>query len=350
MFLKNIDMNKKLIINENLNWPVLEENESKIILELIESNFKAYQSTIKRKKTPPKYLRLKKDTVVESIKPIKLENNESGILLKQRFRLGINAVTKTLETEPNIVKFVLVCRSCAPLKLLTRHLHIMCAQLSIPAGCINNLSGSLAKFLNIKSVSAFALCDESLVKTNEKMTHLDEVANGVSILVNQISEKIRKHLKALDNPLSSKIGLSKELIENTRTLKLEELLDESESNMKEIEMVDSKIQNSPGAEKCEEFGSDFISFDLKKSNEDISFNSPNFIQFNDDYGNVESTIEVEDSEFKKFPHFDRNKKRKLNAPIQKSINRKKTKNSSNFKFNKLKLINKKENNNNRKKK
>ena len=350
-------MNKKLIINENLNWPLIDENDSKKILEIIESNFKSYQSTMRRKKTPPKYLRVKKDKK-ECVEPMNLENEEInfeyGILLKQRLRLGINAVTKTLEKEPQVVRFVLVCRSCVPLKLLTRHLHIMCAQLNVPAGCVSNLSKTLAKFLNIKSVSAFALCDESLIKKKETDIKFEKVSNTVSCLVNEISEKIKKYIKTLENPFSSKIGLSKELIDNTQMLKLEELSNESESNTVEIEMTDSKVESSSVTEKNEDFGSDYISFDIKNSNEQISFESKDFIVFNDDYEKIEDIDDVVQILDKKFEnrqhHLDPNRKRKLNAPFHKPKNNKNSKNTDNFKFTKLKLVNKKENNKNSKRK
>lgn len=344
-------MNKKLIINENLNWPLLDETASKKILETIESNLKLYQSTIKRKKTPPKHLRAKKETVqAEESKNLENEKSESiepGILLKQRLRLGINAVTKTLETEPNIVKFVLVCRSCVPLKLLTRHLYIMCAQLNVPAGCVNNMSKYLASFLNIKSVSAFAICEESLVKHEGKNKQFEKESCAVSILLNEISEEIKKTLKPLENPLSSKICLSKELIENTKLLKLEEFSIESDSSVPAIEMTDAKNEITTEPEKCEEFGSDFILFDTEKASEEISFNSSNFILFNDDYENIEDSAVICDKQFENYPSFDRNRKRKLNVPFNTlKIN---SKNSSNMKFTKLKLINKKENNINKNK-
>ena len=347
-------MNKKLIINENLNWPLLDETASKKILEIIESNLKLYQSTIKRKKTPPKHLRAKKETIqVEESKHVVNEKSESiepGILLKQRLRLGINAVTKTLETEPNIVKFVLVCRSCVPLKLLTRHLYIMCAQLNVPAGCVNNMSKYLASFLNIKSISAFAICEESLVKYKEKNKQFEKESCAISILLNEISDEIKKNLKPLENPLSSKICLSKELIENTKLLKLEEFSNESDSNMPAIEMTDAKNEVTTDPEKCEEFGSDFISFDTEEASEEISFNSSNFILFNDDYENIEDSAIMGDKQFENYPSFDRNRKRKLNVPFNTPKINKNSKNSGNMKFTKLKLINKKENNINKNRK
>ena len=359
-------MNKKLIVNENLVWPHLDDSSSKKIIDLIEANLKPYQTAIKREKTLPKHLRKKKAkaTATESqgvntkeISPnpapqnvMDSEKTQCGMLLKKRFRVGINAVTKTLENEPGIIKFVLVCQSCSPLKLLTRHLQIMCAHLNVPAGCCLNLSKSLAKYLNVKTVSSFALCDTSLLRKSEETSSLEKENGVVTKLVNDLSDKIRKLLKPLDNPLSANVGLSKELIENTKLLQLDE---SKQQSLPETQLeVEMKIESASECEHIEEeFGSDFISFNaVNKNTREVSFDSNSFILFNDDYDEKgveddETTTAVSET---RAVFMDRNfKKRKLNDYANKKLTDNK---NHNFKFNKLKLISKKENNKNRRNK
>ena len=186
-------MIRKLIVNENLGWPQIDQADCKKVTEIIETNLKKYPG-IKRERTLPKRFRDNK-----SSQPILNanvdENKKIASMLKQHFRLGINSVTKSLEREPNNLKFVLVCSSCSPLTVMTRHIQIMCSQLNVPAGCIINLSNSLSKLFNLKTISAFGIC-----YPKEQFENSSDENKEILDLLENLTTQIKKLLLPLKNP------------------------------------------------------------------------------------------------------------------------------------------------------
>lgn len=197
-------MNRKLLVNEQLEWETLGADENEKILQVIENQIKLYP-TLKRKKTLPKKKRQKakelKETFSDDQKPAQITVDD---LFKKHIRIGINAVTKELERNPKNVRFVLVCRTCKP--ILTRHLFIMCSQFDIRAGSVQNLSERLSKIFNLKTVGAFAIC-----RSYHKLEDKDTNPSGIELeprLV-ELTNKISQFLPQLRKPFSLKPELKR---------------------------------------------------------------------------------------------------------------------------------------------
>ncbi len=184
-------MNRKLIVNEQLNWPQLAQHENQNILKLIEDFIKLYPS-LKRENTLPKKAR--------QTRPVKVFTPLEAVI-KSHIRLGINSVTKELESNPANVRFLIVCRSCKP--ILTKHLYIMSSQSNVKASCVDGLSEKLAKFLNVKTVSAFAICraDSASLK--------DEINIEAEKILSELSNQLIKNLSDIKNPFSIRSDLNK---------------------------------------------------------------------------------------------------------------------------------------------
>lgn len=166
-------MNRKLLVNEQLEWPVLSASQNELLLKIIE-NFVKLHPSLKRKKLLAKKLRRK--AVINDDKEMPATVN----LMKNHFRIGINSVTRELEKDPLNVNFVIVCGSCKP--ILTRHLYIMSAQSNIKASSIKDLSPRLSKYFKVKTVSAFALCQI------QKLDNETEIYRVLSELNSQVVE------------------------------------------------------------------------------------------------------------------------------------------------------------------
>lgn len=197
-------MNRKLLVNEQLEWETLKAEENEKILQVIENQIKLYP-TLKRKKTLPKRKRQKakelKETSSGDQKPAQPTVDD---LFKKHIRIGINAVTKELERNPKNVRFVLVCRTCKP--ILTRHLYIMCSQFDIRAGLVQNLSERLSKIFNLKTVGAFAICRSSH-KLEDKDTNLLGIELESRLV--ELTNKISQFLPQLKKPFSLKPELKR---------------------------------------------------------------------------------------------------------------------------------------------
>jgi len=184
-------MNRKLIVSEQLNWPQLALTENESILKIIEDFIKRY-TALKREKTLPKKIRKEKPTKICS--PFE-------VFIKSHIRLGINSITKELESDPTNVRFLIVCRSCKP--ILTKHLYIMSSQSNVKAGCVDGLSQRLAKILNIKTVSAFAVCHANPDSLKDEM-HI-----GAEKILSELSFQLIKNLTDIQNPFSIRTDLNK---------------------------------------------------------------------------------------------------------------------------------------------
>lgn len=252
-------MNRKLLVNELLGWSDLNESNNENIISLIETQFKSYPE-IKRKKTPPKKIRIK----LKENMDIMEQSPNLAKYLKSHLRFGINSITKELEkgTENNIL-FVLVCKSVKP--LLTRHLQVMCAKLNIPAGCVYNLSEKLAKYFNLKTIGAFALTKEESINTDS------ELSKQARELILDLANKIIPILPLVRNPFKINHDLPRV------DLKINEK-DNDEVKTQIVELLDNKE-----IEEMDTFGSDFISLDKKNSKTSVNFDSNKFILFNDDF-------------------------------------------------------------------
>lgn len=283
-------MNRKLLVNDLLSWSDLNETENQRIITLIESQFKSY-ADVKRKKTLPKKIRLenKKNNQLNKIETI-------GSTLKNHLRFGINSITKELEKDPNNLLFVLVCKSCKP--ILTRHIQVMCAKSSIPAGCVKDLSDKLSKFFNLKTVSALAVTKRILNKSDETSDLLTQSKE----IIKDLALKIVPILPVVKDPFSAKASNS--II--TTEIKID--MDQ--------EIITAPIQmiEAPSEEEMEHFGSDFISFKASDTKQ-IGFESNKFILFNDDYSDHEPNDQEEDNSI--FENFNNIRKRKLTTIVQK---------------------------------
>ncbi|CAF0794688.1 unnamed protein product [Brachionus calyciflorus] len=272
-------MNRKLIVNENLGWPDINEADSKKIVEFFESFLKANQS-LRRKKTLPKKLRLKKEA--ENAVNDK-KSDDFGKYFKKYIKIGINSITKTLETNPNSLAIVLICRSCKPLTVLTRHIQVMCSISNVSAGCVHNLN-NLSKILNIKTVTAFGICKNNELESNSiyKKTHDD--------FLNELDQKVVNLLPQLKNPFTSNDYL------NPTFLCIEDV--NNELNKVDLnEEIDRmpKFSNREWSNAQENFGSDFISIDKSLKKSFTNFDDDNFILFDDrDQRNFNIDIESMD--------------------------------------------------------
>ena len=327
-------MNRKIIANDLLNWPEINKVESDRVIALIEDALKPFSQLIRRKKTPPKRIRLKIKKKESQLKDLSMnetdesnlkesttpdqekQSNEKEIVtkcLKNLIKIGINAITKELENAPHNVKFVLVCESNRPLSIMTRHLQIMCFNSNVPAGCIDGLSSRLAKFFNIKTISAFAICDEmSLIKSDA--TTSDEIyLLKAKDIAKQLAEKVSKCIPCLKYPFkSSSENISEEINQiQIDTETIQEIVPKILTETKEP-------KNPPfesDTEDMETFGSDFISIN-SSSRKEISFDSAHFILFNDEYSKAKEQPEMKNEEiiFRSFNQF---------SIIQKSSDKKK---------------------------
>ena len=208
-----------------------------------------------------------------------------GKLLKKHIRLGINSVARTLENEPSNILFVLVCRSCMPLNILTRHIQIMCSTNNIPAGCINDLSSNLSKIFKINKISCIAICKFAI--SVDCLPNINEnIVKNVGLILEDLSSKITCQLPTLPNLFSENILKSQELEMKIRDFK--EIMDQIEYKDKE-KSDENKSETSNKTDKFnqshdtpQDFGSDFITFkDTSELDDEIDFDSNNFIIFND---------------------------------------------------------------------
>lgn len=259
-------MNRKQIVNELFSWPEITEAESARIVASIVNHLKKYPE-LKRNKTPPKAIREKLKASGALKQPVKSE-------IKDCIKLGINSVTKSLEQNPTQVKFVLVCRSCKPLVVLTRHLQVMCSYNNIPAGCVYTLSESLSKLFNIKAVGALAFCDSGL---NESA---------------RLSEAFKSEIIPLIKPITNPFTAQSQNFKIIDQSDIESALKEKEASDINPEQVEMMVEDDENANDNEErqnnFGSDYISFN--SSNNQIAFDSTDFILFKDDYVPRRSTM------------------------------------------------------------
>ncbi len=188
-------MNRKLLVNEELEWETLNADDNEKILQVLENQLKIFPS-LKRKNTVTK----KKREIAKNDVPC--EDNKKSLtndhLFKKYIRIGINSVTKELEKNPKNVGFVLVCRTCKP--ILTRHLYIMCSEFDVRAGSIQSLSERLSKIFNFKTVSAFAICLSLQRLENDTNSTSNEIGTGIVELSNKISD----FLPQLKKPFSLK--------------------------------------------------------------------------------------------------------------------------------------------------
>ena len=265
-------MNRKLIVNEFFAWPDINELESKQITEFLENQLKQFPY-LKRKRTISKRAREKLKSAAQEGHRTQAKSNEIeefSIEFKKRLILGINAITKCIEKNPHHIMFVLVCRSCKPLVVFTRHLQVMCSHSKIPAGCVYGLSDKLSKILNLKTVSALAIC-------NNKLNNSEESSNDLEQVLESFNQKVIPLLKPLANSFTGRFPTSK--IEPIRIDRAIELSADVKTNS---ELTTKKEEQFMECEESEEnFGSDFISFN--KNEATVSFESSEFILFNDNY-------------------------------------------------------------------
>lgn len=301
-------MNRKQIVNENLQWPEISQSQSQKIISYLEKNFEKYP-LIRRKKNPPRHIRKKaklaKTQKTEESKPNLPTNDPTSNkesqnefpkpnlegYLKNHFKIGINSVTKTIEQEPNNVMFVLVCHSCKPLTVLTRHLQVMCAMANIPAGCVHNLSPSLKKLLNINTISAFLVLKTINLKLNEAESSQQQkdITNEIEVVLKDLQANIPSLLPKLKNPFTENQMLAENStrhlmgqIENELNSEIEKAVNEQYSNMKNLIIV----QSSESSEEDDNFESGFLSINKRKSVKYLDFDdTSNFILFNDTYQN-----------------------------------------------------------------
>jgi len=304
-------MNRKLLVNELLGWSDLNENDNENILSLIEHQFKDY-SGIKRKKTLPKRLRIKLNAETEKAKE---NTHDISNYLKKHIRFGINSITKELEKEPKNLLFVFVCKSCKP--ILTRHIQVMCSKWNVPAGCVKDLSVRLAKYFNIKSVSAFAITEN--FTPNESIQLEKDMCQKAKEIIVDLAQKIVSFIPLVKNPFCFEIRstLAKDAITEAE-IDISSVKIEQKQNEETLK-VNRKSVESTTDEKMDTFGADFISFDGSNAKKTISFDSNyRFILFNDDFSDQESNQEEEITENNPiFDSFNAIRKRKLTTTVKK---------------------------------
>lgn len=267
-------MNRKLIVNKNLAWPELNDAEHQQINESLKSFFCEYP-LVKREKALPQYLRAKKKAKLDVKSDTNCSQNQEASqtckLFKRFIRLGINSVTKTLETEAKNILVVLCCQSSP--SLLTRHLLMMCSQSHIPAASIKNLSTNLSKIFNIKTVTAIAVCHSINTEDNNQKLIDENFLSKIKESINKLNEKVVAKLPTLNkNPF--RLGLGNCFINDLS--QVEEQIkncfkpnEEEKSNDVQMEFKEKDEAEDQG------FGSDFIRF--KMSHVDNPFHSKNFI-------------------------------------------------------------------------
>lgn len=187
--------------------------------------------------------------------------------VKKHLRIGINSITKCLEKEPENVLLVIVCKSCKPVTVLTRHIQVMCSMSNIPAGCVNNLSSNLSKLFNVKTVSALAVCKD------QKSENVEE--SSVKIVKDMLSGLygiIVPLLPEIKNPFVSNESLNPPLnIEHVN----------NELNNVTLSKKDNlPVRLKSNSNENEKFGADFISINKTKKNF-ASFDDNKFILFSE---------------------------------------------------------------------
>jgi len=267
-------MNRKLIVNKNLSWPELNDEEHQKINEILNSFFREYP-LVKREKTLPRYLREKKKAKLDIKSDTSCSQNEEASqtskFFKRFIRLGINSVTKTLENEAKNVLVVLCCQSSP--SLLTRHLLMMCSQFQIPAASIKNLSTNLSKIFNIKTITAIAVC-HSINKNDDDQELIDEnLLLKIKESIIKLNEKLVVKLPKLNkNPF--RLGLGNCFISDLSQVeeKIRNCFKTEEEQLNDVEMeLNEKVED----EEAQEFGSDFIKFKMTRL--DNPFHTKNFI-------------------------------------------------------------------------
>lgn len=289
---------RKQIVNENLQWPEIEEKTSEQVLEMLETHLRKHPD-LRRRKNPPKKIRNKKKTKPQeekSIEESKEKQNKREISveaesIKRRIRIGINVITKTLEREPANVAFVLVCRSCKPLAVLTRHIQLMCAMEGVPAGCVHNLSTRLQKILNIGSVRALLVR-----KTDEKAA--TQPNETIESMFTEWSRRVPPLLPALKNPFGQieTIPGGGSIVSLIEEIKRECRIDEEDGGAGgEMEIDDNQVElkytrdlEDEEEKEDDEFGDDYLRVgSSRKQPKWIEFDNENadnhFILFNDSY-------------------------------------------------------------------
>lgn len=266
-------MNRKQIVNENLQWPEMDEKTSEKITDTLEAHFRKYPD-LKRRKNPPKRCRKYRRPNDEFKKNPPISKESAWI--KRHIRIGINVITKTLEREPTNVMFVLVCQSCRPLAVLTRHIQLMCSMNGIPAGCVHNLSTSLKPILNI-DVRALLV---------RKTDQLDDQFK-IEELLRDWSEGIPNLLPVLKNPFGKIETIpSESVFRLIDDIKRECRIDaeKNEGNRMETEEVD---ENSSEDEEEQEFGANYLRIRGDRDGRvkwlDFDNDQDEFIRFNDSY-------------------------------------------------------------------
>lgn len=261
-------MNRKLLINEQLDWPILKSDQNESILKLIESFLKLYPG-LKRKKSCKRQKTEARSEIPNSI----------DSLLKKHIRVGINSVTKELEKNAKNVKCILICGSCKP--ILTRHLHIMCGQSNVNAGRVDKLSRRLESALGHKKVSALAISAVAGSYAD------DTIKIDADCAINDLCNKVIENLPVLAKPFDLRQDISKKLQEGNvhkfeGISKMQGLQNESCSKS---EAMDQLINHSNEGKETEAFGANFIAIGKTSDSETfLSFNSVgDHIQFDDNY-------------------------------------------------------------------
>lgn len=279
-------MNKKQIVNENLSWPEVAESTNEQIIKSLESSLKKFTKLKRRRRPRQKKLADAKKTETE------VDTNDAQVetILKAHFKIGINSITKTLERQAQNVLFVLVCRSCKPLNILTRHIQVMCALAKVPAACVHNLSTIMTKQLNVKTVSALLVLKfqaESKMPAAELVkSTLDDWSQHIVPLIPPLKNPFVNperpdNIKAIINEISGDIARTR----------LEPKLD--------VNVVDTQMDVDVNESRCESeqeeddhFGANFLKLKRKNDKKYLTFDSDevsHFILFNDDYAKINKT-------------------------------------------------------------
>ncbi|RNA32587.1 ribonuclease P subunit p38 [Brachionus plicatilis] len=250
-------MHRKIIVNENFVWPEINEQNCELIVKFLE-NFFAKEPNLRRKKTLPKKMRKMNDTPKPATKA------DFGLYIKSKIKIGINSISKAMEKSPTNFALVLVCKSCKPLTVLTRHIQVMCSMSKTPAGCVNNLN-SLSKVFNIKTVSALAICKATETKLESNQSY--------ERLFNIFLEEIQNILVPLLSPLKNAFTSINFLDPNVMIEHVNKGLDKVDLNQDKKIEIDKQLQS---------FGSDFISINRSSISPFVDFDSDNFILFGDE--------------------------------------------------------------------
>lgn len=186
----------------------------------------------------------------------------------------------------------------------------MCSRLSVPAACVKDLSARLAKYFNIKSVSAFALTRHVTFNTNIEIN--EEIRQKASEIIADLAQKIVPLLPSIKNPFDFKI---QNVTTNISTTPVDIELEKRETE-ETPKATEPKIELC-GEEAMETFGSDFISFENLSTNKTIGFDSNKFILFADEFSDNESNPDDITENNPTFDSFNTLRKRKLTATVQK---------------------------------